>query len=155
MAKTKNSSLIVDNRKARHDYFIEDKFEAGVALQGWEVKSIRAGRVQLKESYILVKNGELYLFGAHISPLSTTSTHFTADPLRNRKLLLHRKEISHLTGSVERKGYTLIPLKLYWKSGRVKLQLALGKGKKLHDKRETIKRREWDREHQRIMKQAR
>ena len=155
MAKKDNSSMIAENRKARHDYFIEEKFEAGVALQGWEVKSIRAGQVQLKESYILVKNAELYLFGAHISPLSTTSTHYTADPLRNRKLLLHRKEISHLIGSVDRKGYTLIPLKLYWKAGRVKLQLALGKGKKMHDKRETIKQREWDREKQRIMKQTR
>ncbi len=153
MAKQKDSSLIADNRKARHDYFIEDTFEAGLALQGWEVKSIRAGRVQLKESYILVKNGELFLFGAHISPLSTTSTHYKTEPLRNRKLLLHRKEISHLIGSVDRKGYALIPLKLYWKAGRVKLAVALGKGKKLFDKRETIKRREWEREHQRIMKQ--
>ena len=155
MAKQKDSSLIADNRKARHDYFIEDTFEAGVALQGWEVKSIRDGRVQLKESYILVKNGELFLFGCHISPLSTTSTHYVAEPLRNRKLLLHRKEISHLIGSVDRKGYALIPLKLYWKAGRVKLAIALGKGKKLFDKRETIKRREWDREHQRVMKQTR
>ncbi len=155
MAKQKNSSLITDNRKARHDYFIEETFEAGVALQGWEVKSIRAGRVQLKESYILVKDGELFLFGAHISPLSTTSTHYKAEPLRNRKLLLHRKEISQLIGSVERKGYALVPLKLYWKAGRVKLEIALGKGKKLFDKRETIKRREWEREHQRIMKYTR
>ncbi len=155
MAKQKNNSLIADNRKARHDYFIEDTFEAGIALQGWEVKSIRAGRVQLKESYILVKNGELFLFGAHISPLSTTSTHYRAEPLRNRKLLLHRKEISGLIGSAERKGYALIPLKLYWKAGRVKLEIALGKGKKLFDKRETIKQREWEREHQRIMKYTR
>ena len=155
MAKQSSNSLIADNRKSRHDYFIEEKFEAGIALQGWEVKSIRAGRVQLKESYILVKNGELFLFGAHISPLSTTSTHYPADPVRNRKLLLHRKEISHLIGSVDRKGYTLVPLKLYWKAGRVKLQIALGKGKKLHDKRETIKQREWDREKQRLMKHGR
>lgn len=155
MAKHNSNSLIADNRKSRHDYFIEETFEAGLSLQGWEVKSIRAGRVQLKESYILVKNGELYLFGAHISPLKTTSTHYVADPVRNRKLLLHRREISHLIGSVDRKGYTIVPVKLYWKAGRVKLQIALGKGKKLHDKRETIRQREWDREKQRIMKYTR
>lgn len=155
MAKHSSNSVIAENRKSRHDYFIEETFEAGVSLKGWEVKSIREGRVQLKESYILVKDGELFLFGAHISPLSTASTHVIADPVRNRKLLLHRKEISQLIGSVDRKGYTLVPLKLYWKAGRVKLLIALGKGKKLHDKRETIKQREWDREKQRLMKHGR
>jgi len=155
MARQKNSSQIAENRKARHDYFVEETFEAGLSLQGWEVKSIREGRVQLKESYVLVKNGELYLFGTHISPLATASTHYPIDPVRNRKLLLHRKEISYLIGAVDRKGFTLVPLKLYWKSGRVKLCIALGKGKKQFDKRETIKQREWDREHGRIMKMTR
>ena len=125
-----------------------------MALEGWEVKSLREGRAQLKESYILIRNGELFLFGAHISPLSSASTHINPDPIRNRKLLMHRVEISKLIGAVERKGYSLIPLKLYWKAGKVKLKLALAKGKKQHDKRATIKERDWKREQQRLLKRG-
>lgn len=158
MAKKKkqdNSNTIAQNRKARHDYFVEQEYEAGLALEGWEAKSLRAGRAQLKESYVLIKGGELFLIGAHFSPLTSTSTHVHADPVRSRKLLLHRKEISQLIGSVERKGYTLVPLTLYWKKGRAKLKIALARGKKQYDKRATIKQREWDREKQRLMKYSR
>src|SRR5579862_2273223 len=143
---------IVENRRALHDYFIEERFEAGIALEGWEVKSLRAGRVQLDQSYILLKNGEAWLFGASITPLLTASTHIHPDPQRTRKLLLHQSEINKLIGSVERKGYTLIPLKLYWKNNRVKLNIALAKGKKTHDKRATEKDRDWQRQKQRAMK---
>jgi len=153
--KSKDSNVIAENRKARHDYFLEELFEAGLALEGWEVKSLRDGRAQLKESYVIVRHGELYLFGAHISPLASTSTHVHADPTRTRKLLMHRKEIGRLGGAVDRQGYTLVPVSLYWKSGRVKLRIALAKGKKQHDKRAQIKQREWDREQHRILKQSR
>lgn len=147
-------ALIAKNRKAWHDYFIEQRFEAGLALEGWEVKSLRAGRAQLKESYVVVKDEEIFLLGAHFSPLSTASTHVRADPTRTRKLLLHRAEINKLIGSVERKGYTLIPLELYWKHGRAKLQVALAKGKQLHDKRDSIKKRETDRETARALRRG-
>ena len=143
---------IVDNKKAYHDYFVEEKFEAGIALEGWEVKAIRAGRAQLKESYVIVKDGEIVLFGAHVSPLSTASTHVRADPTRTRKLLLHRDEISRLVGKVERAGYTLVPLNLHYSRGRVKLDVGLAKGKKQHDKRQAIKERDWNREQQRLMR---
>jgi SsrA-binding protein len=146
------SSNIAQNKKAWHDYFIEQKFEAGLALEGWEVKSLRAGRAQLKESYVIVKSGEVFLFGAHISPLTSASTHIKPDPTRTRKLLLHAEEISKLIGSVERKGYTLIPLSLYWKRGRAKLEIGLAKGKQLHDKRQALKERESDRERERALK---
>ena len=146
------SNTIAQNRKAWHDYFIEDKYEAGLALEGWEVKSLRAGRVQLKESYVIVKDGQVYLFGAHISPLVSASTHVHPDPTRTRKLLLHAEEISRLIGSVERRGYTLVPLSLYWKRGKAKLEVGLAKGKQQHDKRATLKERESDREAQRALK---
>lgn len=146
------SSTIAQNKKAWHDYFIESKYEAGLALEGWEVKSLRAGRVQLKESYVIVKDGQVYLFGAHISPLTSASTHVHPDPTRTRKLLLHAEEISRLIGSVERKGYTMVPLSLYWKRGKAKLEIGLAKGKQLHDKRATLKEREQDREAQRALK---
>jgi len=154
MAKTEKNSTntIAVNRKARFDYFIEDQFEAGVALEGWEVKSLRAGRVQIKESYVIVQNGEVFLVGAHISPLQQASTHINPNPTRSRKLLLHRKEIGKLIGATEREGYTLVPLNMYWVRGRAKLKIALAKGKKQHDKRQTIKQREWDREKQRLLK---
>ena len=132
---------IVDNRKAYHDYFIEERFEAGLALEGWEVKAIRAGRAQLKEAYVIVKNGEIMLIGAHITPLATASTHVQADPVRTRKLLLHRSEINRLIGQVERAGYTMVPLNLHYAKGRVKLDMGLAKGKKQYDKRATIKER--------------
>jgi SsrA-binding protein len=146
------TATVAVNRKARHDYFIEDRFEAGMALEGWEVKSLRAGRLQLKESYVLLKDGEAWLFGAHISPLPTASTHIHPDPVRTRKLLLHRHEISRLIGAVERKGYTLVPLALFWKRGRAKLEIGLAKGKKEYDKRETDRERDWERERQRLLK---
>jgi SsrA-binding protein len=143
---------IVDNRKAYHDYFIEEKFEAGLSLEGWEVKAIRAGRAQLKESYVIVRDGEIMLIGAHITPLTTASTHVHADPTRTRKLLLHKSEISRLVGQVERAGYTLVPLNLHYSKGRVKLDVGLAKGKKQYDKRATIKEREWSREQQRLIR---
>lgn len=146
------SNTIALNKKARHDYHIEEDFEAGIALEGWEVKSLRAGRAQLKESYVIIRHGELFLFGAHFSPLSTTSTHISPDPTRTRKLLLNRREIDRLIGAVERAGYALVPLSLYWRKGRVKLKIALAKGKKLHDKRASIKDREWERDKQRLAK---
>lgn len=143
---------IAVNKRARHEYFIEENLEAGLALQGWEVKSLRAGKAQITEAYVVVKNGEAWLLGAHVNPLPTTSTHVVADPTRTRKLLLHRAEIDRLVGAVERKGYTLIPLKLYWKRGNVKLDVGLAKGKQAHDKRATAKDRDWQREKSRIMK---
>ena len=149
---TSATATIAQNRKARHDYFIEQKYEAGLALQGWEVKSLRAGRAQLKEGYVSLDRGEAYLVGAHISPLTSASTHVQADPTRPRKLLLHVDELRRLIGAVERKGYTLIPLSLYWKRGRAKLSFGLGRGKKLHDKRADIKKREADRERERALK---
>ena len=149
---TTPSSTIARNKKARHDYHLEDDFEAGLVLEGWEVKSLRAGRAQLKEGYVIIRQGELYLFGAHFSPLPSASSHVLADPTRTRKLLLNRREIDRLTGAVERSGYTIVPLSLYWKKGRVKLRIALAKGKKLFDKRASIKQREWDRDKQRLLK---
>lgn len=151
----KTNDSIALNRKARHDYFIEDTFEAGIALQGWEVKSLRAGRVQIDQAYVLLKNGEAWLFGALITPLQTVSTHITPEPQRSRKLLLKHREISKLIGSVERKGYTIVPLSLYFKANNlVKLEIGLAKGKKLHDKRATEKDRDWQREKQRIFKKG-
>ena len=143
---------IAVNRRARYEYFIEDRYEAGLALMGWEVKSLRAGRVQLTESYVYIRNGEAYLFGAHFSPLNSASSHVIADPTRNRKLLMNRSEIDHLVGAVEREGYSLIPLELYWKRGRVKLRVGLAKGKKQHDKRATEKDRDWERHKGRILR---
>jgi len=153
MAKSDNKkSSIARNKKAWHDYFIEEEFEAGLILEGWEVKSLRAGAAQLKESYVTIRNHELFLFGAHFSPLNTVSTHFKPDPIRTRKLLLNRIEIDKLKGAVERRGYTLVPLSLYWKRGNVKLQIALAKGKKQHDKRASEKSRDWEREKGRVLK---
>ena len=148
----KTNTTIAVNRKAQHEYFIVDRFEAGLALEGWEVKSLRAGRVQLDQGYILLKRGECWLFGALITPLQTVSTHIHPDSQRSRKLLLHSRELNKLIGNVERKGYTLIPLTLYWKNNRVKLEIALAKGKKLHDKRASEKERDWEREKQRLLK---
>ena len=144
--------LIAENRKARFEYFIEDRFEAGIALQGWEVKAMRAGRAQLTEAYVYIKNEEAFLFGAHISPLKTTSTHVVADPVRTRKLLLHKSELSRLVGAVERKGYTIVPLDLHWKSGRAKIEIGLAKGKQQHDKRATEKDRDWQRDKARLLR---
>ena len=157
MAKKKAktpSNTIAQNKKARFDFFIEKEYEAGLSLMGWEVKSLREGRGQLKESYVLIEKGELFLFGAHFSPLTSASTHVKTDPIRTRKLLLNRNEIDQLIGLVERKGYTIAPLTLYWSKGRVKLKIGLAKGKKQHDKRETIKERDWKRQQQRILKGA-
>jgi SsrA-binding protein len=147
-----SSSTIALNKKARHNYFIEDRFEAGIALQGWEVKSLREGRVQLTESYVIIQNGEAWLFGLHISPLISASTHITPDPTRSRKLLLHRQELDKLIGAVERKGYTLVATALYWKHGRAKLEVALARGKHSHDKRATEKDQEWARSKQRLLR---
>ena len=146
---------IIDNKKAFHDYFIEERYEAGIVLEGWEVKAIRDGRAQLKEAYVIVKSGEVFLFGSHISPLPTASTHVSPDPVRTRKLLLKAEEISKLIGKVERAGYTLVPLNLHYTRGRIKCEVGLAKGKKQHDKRETEKQRDWQREKQQIMKQNR
>ena len=146
---------IVQNRKAFHDYFIEQRFEAGLALAGWEVKAIRAGRAQIKEAYVIVKDAELYLIGSHVSALPAASTHVVPDPTRTRKLLMHREEINRLVGSVERAGYALVPLDLHYTKGRVKLEIGLAKGKKQHDKRQATKDREWDREQQRLLRHNR
>ena len=152
--KSSGGSTIALNKKARHDYFIEQTYEAGLVLEGWEVKSLRAGRVQLKESYVIIKEGEAWLLGSHISPLSTASTHIHPEPMRTRKLLLHQRELDQLIGAVERKGYALVPLALYWKKGRAKLEIGLAKGKKQHDKREVEKDRDWQREKQRLLKSS-
>lgn len=143
---------IAQNKKAFHDYFIEEKFEAGIALEGWEAKAIRAGRAQIKEAYVLIRGSELFLIGAHISPLETASTHTQHDPTRTRKLLMHAEEIRKLIGSVERAGYALVPLDLHYTRGRIKAEIGLARGKKQHDKRETLKEREWQREQQRLMR---
>jgi SsrA-binding protein len=145
---------IAENKKAFHDYFIEEKFEAGLVLEGWEVKAIRASRVQLKEAYVVVKNGAVYLIGCHISPLLSASTHILPDPTRSRKLLLHTSEINKLIGKTERAGFTLVPLNLHFSKGRIKLDIGLAKGKKQHDKRATEKDREWEREKQRLVRSA-
>ncbi len=155
MGKKKSKSrdnTIALNRVARHDYFIEDEIEVGLVLEGWEVKSLRNGSLQLKESYVMVKNGEIWLTGAHISPLNSASTHIKPNPTRNRKLLAHRNEIDRLVGMVERKGMTLIALAAYWSRGRAKLKLGIAKGKKAHDKRASIKDRDWKRDKARILK---
>lgn len=143
---------IIQNKKAFHDYFIEQRFEAGIALEGWEVKAIRAGRAQIKEAYVVVSHGELLLIGCHITALNTASTHIQADPTRSRKLLMHAEEISRLIGNVERAGYTLVPLDLHYAKGRIKLEIGLAKGKKQHDKRATEKDKEWRREQQRMLR---
>jgi SsrA-binding protein len=143
---------IVENRKAFHDYFVEERYEAGIALEGWEVKAIRAGRVQLKEAYVVIRNGELFLIGAHVSALPTASTHVQPDPTRTRKLLLHAEEIRRLVGKVEQAGYTLVPINLHYTKGRVKVEIALAKGKKQYDKRATEKERDWKREKQRLLR---
>ena len=146
---------IVENRKALHEYFIEERYEAGLALEGWEVKAIRAGRAQIKEAYVIVRGEEVYLIGAHITPLNAASTHVKADPVRTRKLLLRAEEIRRLIGKVERAGYTLVPLDLHFSKGRVKLALGLARGKKQYDKREDEKKKEWQREQQRLIKSRR
>jgi SsrA-binding protein len=143
---------IAENKKAFHDYFIEERFEAGLVLEGWEVKSIRAGRVQIKEAYVIIKNAEMWLIGCHISPLTTASTHIHPDPVRTRKLLLHAREIGKLIGKVERAGYALVPLNLHFTKGRIKLEIGLAKGKKQFDKRESEKERDWVREKARIIR---
>jgi SsrA-binding protein len=143
---------IVENRKAFHDYFIEERYEAGLALDGWEVKSIRAGRAQIAEGYVTVRGSEIFLIGANISPLPTVSTHFVPDPRRTRKLLLHAEEIKRLIGKVEQRGYTLVPLNLHYKGGRIKLEIGLGRGKQHHDKRAAEKEKDWNREKQRLLR---
>lgn len=145
-----NNSTIAQNRRARHDYFLEDKFEAGIVLEGWEVKSMRDGRLQLNESYIVIHKGEAWLHGAHISPLLSASTHIHPDNIRRRKLLLNRVELNKLIAAVDRKGYTIVPVAMYWKKGRAKLEIVLAKGKQQHDKRATEKDRDWAREKARI-----
>ena len=162
MAKSKTTrkskrapdTTIVVNKKARHDYFIEDSFEAGMQLQGWEVKSLRLKKVQLVDSYVLLKDGEAFLIGCNITPLNTASTHVVADPTRTRKLLLHKKELARLFNATQQKGHTCVCTKLYWKDHLVKCQIALAKGKQSHDKRATEKDREWNRDKQRIVRQA-
>jgi len=151
-SKKTTSNVIAVNRKARHDYFIEDTFEAGLVLEGWEVKSLRAGNAQLSESYVYIRGAEAWLLGAHLAPLNSASTHVKPDPTRSRKLLLHRTELDRLVGAVERKGYALIPLDLHWHKGRAKLTIGLAKGKKQHDKRAASKDRDWQRQKERILK---
>ena len=150
--KKSSGNVIAVNRKARHDYFIDDTFEAGLVLEGWEVKSLRAGNAQLRESYVYIRNGEAWLIGAHLSPLTTTSSHVKADPTRSRKLLLHRQELDRLIGAVERKGMALVPLDLHWHKGRAKLTVGMARGKKQHDKRADKKDRDWQRQKARILK---
>ena len=145
---------IVQNKKAFHEYFVEERFEAGIVLQGWEAKSIREGRAQLKEAYVVIRNAQVYLIGAHISPLISTSTHNIANPTRTRKLLLKMSEIEKLIGKTERSGYSLVPINLHFSKGRVKIDIGLAKGKKLHDKRQSIKDRDWKRQEQRILKEV-
>jgi len=155
MTKSNDTSrLIAENRRARFDYFIEERYEAGLALEGWEVKAMRAGRAQLSEAYVYLRGGEAFLIGAHLSPLRSTSTHVTADPVRTRKLLLNYSELQGLIGAVERRGYTLVPLELYWKNGRAKLQVGLAKGKKQHDKRAVQKDRDWQRDKARLLRRG-
>ncbi len=154
MSSKSSSSTIALNKRARFEYKLEERFEAGISLKGWEVKSLRAGRVQFGESYVLLKNGEAFLFGCLITPLPSASTHVDADPMRNRRLLLHRRELDQLIGMVERKGYTLIPTAMYWKKGKVKVEIALAKGKKTHDKRRTEKERDWQRQKGRLLRQS-
>lgn len=149
----KSANSIAENRRARHDYDIEERFEAGLALEGWEVKSLRAGRASIAEAHGLVRNGEVWLIGANISPLPSASSHVRTEPDRTRKLLLHAREIAHLTGAVERRGYTLVPLRVYWKRGNAKLEIGLAKGRKLHDKRQVAKKQDWERQKARILRE--
>jgi len=148
----KNGGRIAENKRALFNYHIEERFEAGMVLEGWEVKAVRAGKVQLTDGYVVVKNGELFIIGCQINPLGTASTHVRPDAVRTRKLLMHKDEIRRLIGKTEQKGYTLVPLNLYWKSGRIKCEVALAKGKAEHDKRDTIREREGKREVERAMK---
>jgi SsrA-binding protein len=150
--KGDEARLIAMNRRARHDYFIEETYEAGIALQGWEVKSLRDGRAQIAEAYVILKDEQAYLFGAHFTPLTSASTHVHPEPARTRKLLLHGKELAKLIGKVERAGYTLVPLDLHWTRGRAKLQIGLAKGKKKHDKREDLKQKDWQRQKERLLR---
>jgi SsrA-binding protein len=143
---------IAQNKKAFHDYFIEEKYEAGVVLEGWEVKAIREGKVQLKEAYVIIQHGEIYIIGCHITPLGSASTHVRPDATRTRKLLLHSEQIAKLIGKVERAGYTLVPLDMHYTRGRIKIEIGLAKGKKQYDKRESEKERDWEREKGRIMR---
>ncbi len=145
---------IVQNKKAFHDYFIEEKYEAGIVLEGWEVKAIRDNRTNLKEAYVIIQRGEIYLIGCHITPLGAASTHIRPDAIRTRKLLLHKEEIAKLIGKVERSGYTLIPIDMHYKNGRIKIQIGLAKGKKQYDKRQTEKEKDWERDKARIMRSA-
>jgi SsrA-binding protein len=146
--------VIAENRRARFDYFIEERYEAGLVLEGWEVKALRAGKAQITEAYVFLRNGEVFLTGAHLSPLKTTSTHVIAEPTRTRKLLLNKREIEHLVGAVERKGYTIVPLELYWQRGKAKLRIGLAKGKQAHDKRATEKDRDWARDKARLLRRG-
>lgn len=150
--KGPGSSTIAKNKRATHDFFIEERFEAGIALEGWEVKSMRAGKLQLVDSYVIIKSGEAWLLGSLITPLQTASTHIQPDSTRTRKLLLHRNELDRLIGAVERKGYTIIALSMYWKRGLAKVELGLAKGKQTHDKRDTERERDWKREKERLLK---
>ena len=154
MSEKTDSATIVVNRKARFEYFIESEYEAGLVLEGWEIKSLRAGKINLSDAHVIIKNAEAFLVGAQIQPLPTAATHLCPDSTRIRKLLLNRRELNQLIGSVERQGYTLIPMSLYWKRNNVKIRVALAKGKKSHDKRETVKDRDWARAHSRIMKKG-
>lgn len=159
MAKQKKQkavpgATIALNKKARHDFHIEDKLEAGLVLQGWEVKSLRAGRIQITDSYVMLRDGEAWLIACHMPPLLSASTHISPSPMRARKLLLHRRELARLIGAVERKGFTLVPLALYWRRGRAKLEVGVAKGKKEHDKRADLKNRDWQRDKQRILRSA-
>jgi SsrA-binding protein len=151
-SKDEGRALIAENRRARHDYFIEERYEAGIALMGWEVKSMRAGKAQVAEAYVVIRGSEIWLVGAHITPLSSASTHVITDPVRPRKLLMNRAEIDKLIGEVERDGYTIVPLELYWKAGRAKARIGLAKGKKQHDKRASEKDRDWQRDKARVMR---
>lgn len=146
--------VIAENRRARFDYFIEERYEAGLVLEGWEVKALRAGKAQITEAYVFLRNGEVFLTGAHLTPLKTTSTHVIAEPTRTRKLLLNKREIAHLVGAVERKGYTIVPLELYWQRGKAKLRIGLAKGKQQHDKRATEKDRDWSRDKARLLRRG-
>ena len=153
-SKTTGRKTIAVNKRARFEYHIEDRIEAGIALEGWEVKSLREGRVQFADSYVLLKDNEAFLFGCQINPLGTASTHIMPDPLRTRKLLLHRREIDHLIGAVDRRGYTVIPTAMYWSRGKAKVEIGLAKGKRQHDKRKTEKDRDWERQKSRILKRG-
>jgi SsrA-binding protein len=150
--KANGGGTIALNKRARHEYHLEERFEAGLALQGWELKSIRAGRANITEAYAVIRDGEIFLFGAQMTPLISASTHVVADPHRTRKLLLHKHEIDRLIGRVQREGYTLVPTALYWKANKVKAELALAKGKQTHDKRDASKERDWERDKQRLLR---